>query len=113
MKNILRMKIFIRTFVFLSSFLCATLSTHAAHRYKIAIIHSYEKNYYDADRYRYILEKELKANGVSFEMKELFMNSDELLYHDEMARASFLSMNWINGELMLLVYSTIKQPIPY
>ena len=89
MKNILRMKTFIRTFVFLSSFLCATLSTHAAHRYKIAIIHSYEKNYYDADRYRYILEKELKANGVSFEMKELFMNSDELLYHDEMARASF------------------------
>jgi signal transduction histidine kinase len=89
MKNILRMKIFIRTFVFLSSFLCATLSIHAAHRYKIAIIHSYEKNYYDADRYRHILEKELKANGVSFEMKELFMNSDELLYHDEMARASF------------------------
>ncbi len=85
----LRMKIFIRIFTLLSCILWATLYTHATQRYKIAIIHSYEKNYYDADRYRYILEKELKANGVSFEMKELFMNSDELLYYDEMARASF------------------------
>lgn len=85
----LRMKIFIRTFTLLSCILWATLYSHAAHRYKIAIIHSYEKNYYDADRYRHILEKELKANGVSFELKELFMNSDELLYYDEMARASF------------------------
>ncbi len=83
------MKILIRTFVLLSCFLGSTLYTCAARRYKIAIIHSYEKNYYDADRYRHILEKELKTNGVSFEMKELFMNSDELLYHDEMARASF------------------------
>ncbi|WP_455585044.1 ATP-binding protein [Bacteroides sp.] len=88
MKNILRMKIFIRTLTLLSCFLWVTLYTHATHRYKIAIIHSYEKNYHDADRYRHILEKELKANGVAFEMKELFMNSDELLYHDEMARAS-------------------------
>lgn len=85
----LRTKIFIRTFAILSCLLWATLYSHATHRYKIAIIHSYEKNYYDADRYRHILEKELKANGVSFEFKELFMNSDELLYYDEMARASF------------------------
>lgn len=88
-KNILRMRIFIRTIALLSCFLWLTPYTYAAHRYKIAIIHSYEKNYYDADRYRHILEKELRANGVSFELKELFMNSDELLYYDEMARASF------------------------
>lgn len=88
-KNVLRMKIFIRTFTLMSCFLWATLYTHAAHRYKIGIIHSYEKNYYDADRYRHILEKELKANGLSCEIKELFMNSDELLYYDEMERASF------------------------
>ena len=35
--------------------------TKAAPRYKIAIIHSYEKNYHDAKRYRSLLEKELTA----------------------------------------------------
>lgn len=67
----------------------AAYSTEEFHRYKIGIIHSYEKNYSDAKRYRQILEEELKGNDVAFETKELFLNCNELGYDDELARASF------------------------
>lgn len=56
--------------------------------YKIGVVYSYEKGYPDALRYRKLLEKELVANGVKFEIKELFLNCDELIYKEELARAS-------------------------
>lgn len=59
-----------------------------SHQYKIAVVHSYERNYRDAGRYRRILEKELKANGLNVQIRELFLNCDELGYEDELARAS-------------------------
>lgn len=61
----------------------------ASRRYKIDVVHSYERNYHDADRYRRLLEKELKANGLEVEIREFFLNCDELGYDDELARASF------------------------
>lgn len=64
-------------------------SVRAAVPYKIGIVHSYEKSYADAKRYRRILEKELAANGMECEIMELFLNCDELIYQEEMARASF------------------------
>lgn len=73
---------------FLFFFLC-TLSLVAKPRYKIGVVHSYEKSYYDAGRYRKILEKELSAEGITCEIYEMFLNCDELTYYDEMARASF------------------------
>lgn len=82
-------KILLRQLFFSFIFLCSMLSVHASRTYKIGVIHSYEKSYHDADRYRYILEQELRANGVKFEINELFLNCDELRYHTEMARASF------------------------
>lgn len=69
--------------------LWSIFAVQAEHRYKIGVVHSYEKNYHDADRYRHILEKELKANGIEFEINELFLNCDELTYQDELVRASF------------------------
>lgn len=59
-----------------------------SHQYKIAVVHSYERNYRDAGRYRRVLEKELKANGLNVQIRELFLNCDELGYEDELARAS-------------------------
>lgn len=61
----------------------------ATHHYKIGIVHSYEKNYHDAERYRRILGKELTAQGIAYKFNELFLNCDELIYKDELARASF------------------------
>lgn len=67
----------------------AAVSVGAAEPYKIGLVHSYEKNYPDAERYRRTLEKELSACGITFEIKELFLNCNELLYDKEMERASF------------------------
>lgn len=61
----------------------------APYRYKIALVHSYEKNYHDAGRYRYLLKKELAANGVKAEFRDFFLNCNELIYEDELARASY------------------------
>lgn len=74
---------------FLFCFLWVMLPMEAACRYKIGVVHSYEKSYSDAGRYCQILEKELAANGIASEINELFMNCNELRYHDELARASF------------------------
>ncbi len=69
----------------------------ASSRCKIAVVHSYEKNYPDAARYRHLLKKELAANGLKAEIREFFLNCDELIYEDELARASFFidqSVQW-------------------
>ena len=81
----------------------AALPAWANHQYKIGIIHSYEKNYHDAIRYRRILKKELRTQGLSVEMKELFLNCDELRYHEELARASFFIDELTNWGADLLV----------
>ena len=57
--------------------------------YKIGVVHSYEKGYHDAERYRRTLEKELSGVGIKAEINELFLNCDELRYDDELIRASF------------------------
>lgn len=106
-------KILLRQLFFSFIFLCSMLSVHASRTYKIGVIHSYEKSYHDADRYRYILEQELRANGVKFEINELFLNCDELRYHTEMARASFFIDELTKWGPILLPYSIIKLPIPF
>lgn len=88
LKNIRTVRILFRLLLFFIYFHVA-FSTYATPQFKIGIVHSYEKNYYDAQRYRKTLEKELKANGISFELREFFLNCDELRYEDELARASF------------------------
>lgn len=79
---------------FLSCFLCAAFSVRADHRYKIAVVHSYERNYHDAGRYRKLLEEELTANGISFEIREFFLDCEELDYYLELARASYFIDNF-------------------
>lgn len=89
---------------------------HAANRRcKIALIHSYERNYPDADRYRNLLVKELRANGVEAQTRELFLNCDELTYENELARASFFieeSVAWGADAIAVFnnqaVYSLLK-----
>lgn len=75
--------------VFLIFLFWVLLPARASHRYKIALVHSYEKNYHDAKRYRKILEKELEANGIAFEIREFFLDCEELDYYLELGRASF------------------------
>lgn len=89
MKKTLLRKLLIDRLFFFFCLLGAAVSVGAAGPYKIGLVHSYEKNYPDAERYRRILEKELSARGLSFEIKELFLNCDELIYDKEMERASF------------------------
>lgn len=89
MRNTQMKKPLILQLFFLFIVVQAAYPARESHRYKIGIVHSYEKNYSDANRYREILEKELKANGVAFEYKELYLNCNELGYYDELARASF------------------------
>lgn len=82
-----------RTWLTLLFFLCCFLWTTAPvladHRYKIALVHSYERNYHDAQRYRQILEQELETQGITFEIREFFLDCEELDYYLELARASF------------------------
>lgn len=79
--------------VYILFFLFCVLGTaqpvQATHRYKIALVHSYERNYHDAARYRRLLEKELEAKDISFEIREFFLDCEELDYYLELARASF------------------------
>lgn len=75
-------------------FLCAAFPVRAEHRYKIAVVHSYERSYHDAGRYRRLLEKELAANGISFEIREYFLDCEELDYYLELARASYFIDNF-------------------
>lgn len=82
-------KTWLQGLLFLFCFFWTAFSVQASHRYKIALIHSYEKNYHDAGRYRQILEKELTDNGIAFEICEFFLDCEELDYHLELARASF------------------------
>ena len=89
LKRIGQTKVLLRLLFFILFSLWVIYPTKAAPRYKIAIIHSYEKNYHDAKRYRSLLEKELTAQGLKFEIKEFFLNCDELRYDAEMARSSF------------------------
>lgn len=88
MKNI-QAKISVFALFFSFCLLWMTFPANATHRYKIAIVHSYERNYHDAKRYRRTLEKELAANGLSFEIQEYFLDCEEFDYYLELSRASF------------------------
>lgn len=61
----------------------------AKRTFRIAVVHSYERNYHDAGRYRHLLEKGLKSNGLDFELREYFLDCEELDYYLELARASY------------------------
>lgn len=89
MKKTLLKKLLSNRLFFFFCLVGVMVSVRAAGPYKIGLVHSYEKNYPDAERYRQILEKELSAGGITFEIKELFLNCDELIYDKEMERASF------------------------
>lgn len=115
MKNRTQSKILIYILFFLVSFLVGTPALHAKPHYKIGVVHSYEKSYYDAERYRHVLEKELSATGMSFEICELFLNCDELSYYDEIDRASFFVDEFVRLNLDAVavfnnqaVYSLLK-----
>ena len=70
--------------------LLGTVSCMGAKRtFKIAVIHSYERSYHDAGRYRSLLEKELRANGLDFELREYFLDCEELIYWLELSRSSY------------------------
>lgn len=101
----------IQLIIVLSWCLPATLPrAHASSgRCRIAAVHSYEKNYRDAGRYRYLLEKELAAKGLKAEIREFFLNCNELIYEDELARAPILSTRRWSGAPTQSLYSTIRR----
>lgn len=80
---------FKHSIVLIVTFLCFSISVYATTPYKIALVHSYERNYPDAGRYRSLLEKELERRGLKFEIREYFLDCEELEYYLELARASF------------------------
>ena len=107
----------IQLIIVLSWCLPATLPrAHASSgRCRIAAVHSYEKNYRDAGRYRYLLEKELAAKGLKAEIREFFLNCNELIYEDELARASYFidqAVEWGADAIAVFnnqaVYSLLK-----
>ena len=61
-----------------------------AGRYKIALVHSYEEGYVDAERTLKILKKELRARGMRCEVREYYLNCDELNEEPEKERASLI-----------------------
>lgn len=71
------------------AFLCLSISVYATEPYKVALVHSYERNYSDAGRYGSLLEKELGRRGLKFEVRGYFLDCEELEYYSELARASF------------------------
>ena len=89
MKNILIIKILPRILVLSFSLLWNVFTTQATHSYKVALVHSYERNYHDAQRYRQTLEKELAANNIKFEIREYFLDCEEFDYYLELSRASY------------------------
>lgn len=84
-------KILLRILFFLSYLLWLVTPTQASsyHKYKIAVVHSYERNYHDAKRYRQTLEKELTAHGLKYEIQEYFLDCEAFDYHLELSRASY------------------------
>lgn len=86
---VFRKKIFFSLLLTLCCFLWVDACAKGTGHYKIALVHSYERNYYDAGRYRQMLEKELTAQGLDFELREYFLDCEELGYYLELARASF------------------------
>lgn len=65
----------------------ATCTATAAQIRKIGIVHSYESTYVDAGRYRRTLEKALAAQGIAYEIREYFLDCEELDYYPELERA--------------------------
>lgn len=61
----------------------------AVRQYKIALVHSYERNYHDAERYRELLKKELASHKISFTIHEYFLDCEEFDYDLELRRASY------------------------
>lgn len=72
-------------------FVCAVscLCSANARTYKVALIHSYEEGYVDADRTRKLLETELKKRGVFCEFREYYLNCDEFTAQVEEERISY------------------------
>ena len=99
MKNILIIKILPRILVLSFSLLWNVFTTQATHSYKVALVHSYERNYHDAQRYRQTLEKELAANNTKFEIREYFLDCEEFDYYLELSRASYFIDEFTKWEI--------------
>ena len=54
-----------------------------ARQYKIALVHSYEEGYPDAERTRRLLCEALAKRGLSCDFREYFLNCDGLLSDKE------------------------------
>lgn len=65
----------------------ATYPAQAAQVHRIGLVHSYESTYVDAGRYRRTFEKELTARGIDYEIREYFLDCEELDYYPELEHA--------------------------
>lgn len=89
MKNKLSVKILLHIIFLLFCLFGQSSALQAVRQYKIALVHSYERNYHDAKRYRELLKKELASHEISFDIHEYFLDCEEFDYDLELRRASY------------------------